>query len=367
MSKKIYSLMAILMIAGLVLVACGNGDANNNANDDMANNNANDDMANNDTGDDDVEAIDFKACQVTDVGGVDDKSFNQLAWKGVTDAEAEFGIEGQFLESQQQTDYEVNINAFIEEECDIILTIGFLLADATAAAAAQYPDVPFAIVDVDWVVADNVAGIMFQTDQAAFLAGYVAAATTATGKVGTYGGIPLPSVTIFMDGFYMGVQYYNEAKGASVEVVGWDPANPDGGLFTQNFESLEDGRNFAISMMDEGVDIILPVAGPVGLGSAAAAQERGDVWIIGVDADWTLTAPEYADVILTSVLKKVDVGVYNNIAAVIDGTWVSGNVVYTLEDGAVGLAGMENFSAELQAELAELIDGIIAGDIQTSP
>jgi basic membrane protein A len=385
MSKKIYSLMAILMIASLVLVACGtdaNNDANNNmadnneANNNMADNNdeANDNMADdNNAADDDaddddvVDMVEFKACEVTDTGGVDDKSFNQLAWQGVQEAVEALGIEGTYLESNQQTDYEVNINAFVEEGCDIILPIGFLIADATAAASAAYPDTLFAIVDVDWVTGDNVAGIMFQTDQAAFLAGYVAAASTQTGKVGTYGGIPIPSVTIFMDGFFMGVQYYNQVKGTAVEVVGWDPANPDGGLFTQNFESLEDGRNFAISMMDEGVDIILPVAGPVGLGSAAAAQERGDVWIIGVDADWTLTAPEYADVILTSVLKKVNVGVFNNIATALDGTWVPGTVVYDLEDGAVGLAGIENFSAELQAELADLTAGIIAGDIQTSP
>jgi basic membrane protein A len=364
MSKKIYSLLAILMIAALVLVACGNGANDDAANNDMANNN----MANDDAADDDM-AVDFKACQITDTGGVDDKSFNQLAWKGVQDAMAELGIEGAYLESQQQTDYEVNYNAFIEEGCDIILPIGFLLADATAAAAEQYPEQTIAIVDVDWVVYPNVAGIMFQTDQAAFLAGYLAAGVTQTGKVGTYGGIPIPSVTIFMDGFWMGVQKYNETHGTSVEVVGWDPANPDSGLFTNNFESLEDGRNFAITMMDEGVDIILPVAGPVGLGSAAAIQERGDAWLIGVDADWTETAPEYTDVILTSVLKKVDVGVFLNIKAKYDDTWESGNIVYTLEDGALGLGvGYEGVaSAELIAELETLEAGIIAGDIQTSP
>jgi basic membrane protein A len=340
MSKKIYSLMAILMIASLILVACGT---------------------------EEVESVDFKACEVTDVGGVDDKSFNQLAWQGVEQAVEQLGVEGKVLESQQMTDFEVNLNAFVEEGCDIILPIGFLMADATAAAAEANPDTIFAIVDVDWVAGPNVAGIMFQTDQAAFLAGYAAAASTQTGKIGTYGGVPIPSVTIFMDGFYMGAMYYNEAKGAAVEVVGWDPADPDGGLFTYDFESLENGRNFAITMMDEGVDIILPVAGPVGLGSAAAAQERGDVWIIGVDADWTQTAPEYADVMLTSVLKNVDTGVFNNISAAVDGTWEAGTVTYDLEDGAVGLAGMENFSAELQAELDDLIAGIIAGDIQTSP
>jgi basic membrane protein A len=309
MSKKIYSLMAILMIAVLVLAACGGG-ANDNANDDAGNNNAannnagNNDNGNNDNGDNDngdndagddvVEPVAFKACEITDTGGVDDKSFNQMAWQGVVDAIDQLGIEGAYLESQQQTDYELNFNAFVEEGCDIIIPVGFLLADATIAAAAQYPEQIMAIVDVDWVVADNVAGIMFQTDQAAFLAGYLSAGVTQTGKVGTYGGIPIPSVTIFMDGFWMGVQHYNEVHGTAVEVVGWDPANPDSGLFTNNFDSLEDGRNFAISMMDEGVDIIMPVAGPVGLGSAAAIQERGDAWIIGVDADWTESASDFS-------------------------------------------------------------------------
>jgi len=142
MSKKIYSLMAILMIAALVLVACGTNNA------DMANDNmANDNMAD-DTADDHVEMVDYKVCEVTDLGGVDDKSFNQLAWKGVTDAIDQLGVEGKVLESQQQTDYEGNINAFVEEECDLILGIGFLLADAVAAGAAAYPEIKFSIVDV---------------------------------------------------------------------------------------------------------------------------------------------------------------------------------------------------------------------------
>mgnify|MGYP003573255192 CR=1 FL=1 len=341
MSKKIYSLMAILIIAAVVLAACGSSD--------------------------ETASGDYKVCEVTDLGGVDDKSFNQLAWKGVTDAEEQLGIDGSVLESQQQTDYETNINAFVEEGCDMILSIGFLLADATAAAAEANPEIKFGIVDVDWVAADNVVGIMFKSDQGAFLAGYVSAATTQTGKIGTYGGVPLPSVTAFMDGFYMGAMYYNEVKGTSVEVVGWDPANPDEGLFTNNFESLEDARNLSITMIDEGVDILLGVGGPIGLGSGAAAQERGDVWIIGVDADWSQTAPEYADVILTSILKKVDVGVFNTIKAASEGNFEPGNTIYTLADGAIGLAGIENFSAELQAEVNTLIEGIIAGDIQTSP
>jgi len=342
MSKKVFSLLAVLVITTLALVACGG-----------------------DGGDTGGGTVDFKVCEVTDLGGVDDKSFNQLAWQGVEEAVDQLGVEGKVLESQQQTDYEANINAFVEEDCDMILSIGFLLADATAAAAEANPDIIFSIVDVDWLEGDNVSGIMFKADQGAFLAGYAAASLTQTGKVGTFGGIPLPSVTVFMDGFYMGVNYYNEVKGADVELVGWDPANPDSGSFTNNFESLEDARNLSISMIDEGVDIILPVGGPIGLGTAAAAQETG-TWVIGVDSDWIETTEYGQDVVLTSILKLVNVGVFNTIEDALNGTWEPGVHTYSLEDDAVGLTTW-NFSDELIAELDELEAGIIAGDIQTSP
>ncbi len=152
-------------------------------------------------------AATFKACEVTDTGGIDDKSFNATAWKGVEDATKLLGIEGKYLESQQQTDYEKNINAFIDEKCDIIITVGFLLGDATKAAAEKNPDVNFSIVDFAYdPTIPNVLGQVFSTDQAGFLAGYVAAGVTKTGKIGTFGGIQIPTVTVFMDGYALGVQ-----------------------------------------------------------------------------------------------------------------------------------------------------------------
>lgn len=249
----------------------------------------------------------FKACQVTDTGGIDDKSFNATAWKGVEDAMKEFGIEGKYLESQQQTDYEKNINAFIDEGCNIIITVGFLLGDATEAMAKANPDQKFTIVDYAYdPPIPNVQGQIFSTEQAGFLAGYAAAALSKTGKIGTFGGIQIPTVTVFMDGYALGAQYYNEKHNTNVEVLGWDPFAKTG-LFTGNFESTDDGRTMGETLMDEGADIIMPVAGPVGLGTAAAAKERGNVYIIGVDSDWFLTAPDYADIILTSVMKYMDV------------------------------------------------------------
>ncbi|HET7011502.1 MAG TPA: BMP family ABC transporter substrate-binding protein [Anaerolineales bacterium] len=342
MQKKMYAAFSLLLVAGFVLAACGGA----------------------------APAAKAKVCQVTDTGGIDDKSFNATAWKGVQDAVAQLGIEGKYLESQQQTDYERNINAFIEEGCDLIITVGFLLGDATAAAAEANPDQKFSIVDVDYLDFPNLLGQAFETDEAAFLAGYLAAGVTQTGKVGTFGGIQIPTVTIFMDGFAMGVDYYNQQKGTNVEVLGWDPATQTG-LFTGNFESTDDGRAMGETLMDEGADIIMPVAGPVGLGTAAAVQERGGGYIIGVDSDWTQTSPDYAAITLTSVLKKMDVTTFNAIQSVLDGTFAGGLTVGTLANGGVDLAEFHDLdsmvSAELKAELDTIRTGIIDGTIQTSP
>ena len=314
----------------------------------------------------------FVACQVTDVGGIDDKSFNATAWKGVNDAIAALGVEGKYLESQQQTDYEANINAFVEEGCDIIIPVGFLLADATAAAAAANPDIPFAIVDVNWLAADNLYGSGFAIDQATFLAGYLAAGMTETGIVGTYGGINIPPVTQFMDGYVLGVEKYNEVHGTDVQVLGWDLDTQDG-LFTGNFESTDDGRTMGESLLDEGADIIMPVAGPVGAGTLAVLEERDSGYLIGVDNDWSadFAYPNQADYILASALKNMDQFVTAQIEAVKNGTFVGGNLLGTLENGYVGLAyGSvvgDMVPDDLKGEIDGLTAGIIAGEVATLP
>jgi phosphate/phosphite/phosphonate ABC transporter binding protein len=318
------------------------------------------------------ETATIKACQVTDVGGIDDKSFNATAWKGFTDAEDEFGVEIQYLESQQQTDYEVNINAFLEEDCDLIVSVGFLLGDATAAAAEANPDQAFAIVDVNYLEFPNLRGSGFNINEATFLAGYLAAGMTETGVVGTYGGLNIPPVTIFMDGFVLGVEEYNAAHGTSVEVLGWDVATQDG-LFTGNFESTDDGRTMGETLLDEGADIIMPVAGPVGAGTLAAMEERGSGLLIGVDTDWSApyAYPEQADYILASALKGMDGFVTDTIEMVMDGTFEGEIYTGTLDNGGVGLAYGANWDAQIPADLKAEIDdlkaGIIAGDVMTLP
>ena len=315
----------------------------------------------------------IKVGQVTDVGGIDDRSFNATAWKGVQDAMAQLGVEGKYLESQQQTDYERNIREFVDQKYDLIVTVGFLLGDATKAAAEANPQQKFAIVDYSYDPAlPNVLGLTFATDEAAFLAGYLAAGMSKTGKVGTFGGIPIPPVTIFMVGFEKGVLYYNQVHGTSVQVLGWktDPTAEGCGTgsFTGNFESTDDGRRFATSLMDEGADVIVPVAGPVGLGSAAACKERSTM-MIGVDTDWYISAPDYKEVYLTSILKNMDVAVYDAIAAVVNGTFKGGTYVGTLKNNGVGIAPFHDFDgkvpASLKAEIEQLKADIIAGKVST--
>ena len=316
-------------------------------------------------------AASIKACQITDVGGVDDKGFNQKAFKGVTDAADQLGVEAAVLESQAETDYAPNIQSFIDQGCGIIVTVGFLLGDATKEAANANPDLPFTIVDYAYADGDitnnNVLGQIFNTDEASFLAGYLAAGVTKTGKVGTFGGVNIPPVTIFMDGFYYGVQKYNADNGTNVEVLGWDPATQSG-LFTENFESLDDGRTFAQNLVDEGADIVMPVAGPVGLGSAALASELGTdkLMIIGVDSDQFISDTANAGVYLTSVLKEMDVTTFNAIKAVVDGTFEGGVTIGTLENGGVNIAPYNDLASVVPAELQSQLDTIRAGIIDGS-
>jgi basic membrane protein A len=313
----------------------------------------------------------FKACQVTDTGGIDDKSFNATAWMGVIDAMKTFGIEGKYLEAQQG-DYEKHILTFIEQEkCDIIITVGFLQADATRAAAEKYPTQKFSIVDSSFdPVLPNVMGQVFAIDQASFLAGYVAAGMTKTGKVGAFGGLQIPPVTAFMDGFDLGVRYFNQVHSTKIELIGWDMGSQSG-IFIGNFESSADGRAIGEKLMADGVDVLMPVAGPAGLGSAAGALERGSVYIIGVDSDWYETAPDYRKVILTSVLKKSNITTFEAIKAALEGNFKGGVMTGDLGNGGVGLAPFHDFDPSvpdwLKVELEKIAAEISLGAVQTHP
>jgi basic membrane protein A len=271
-----------------------------------------------------------------------------------------------------QSDYAKNIQQFVGEGSNMVITVGFNMGIDTATAAKANPKTFFAIVDYtypDCFTADavegkdcgskadmpNARGLAFQTDEAAMLAGYAAAGMSKTGKVAAFGGLPFPTVTIFMKGFEAGVKYYNEKNGTKVQLLGWDSVKGEG-TFVNNFDSTDDGRKTAESFAQEGADVILPVAGPVGLGSAAYCKETGKCLIVGVDADWYDTAPEYKEVVLTSVLKKVDVAVFSSIKDAVDGKFTGGNVTYALKDGGVDIAPFHDFDSKVPAEVKTAVE-----------
>ena len=313
----------------------------------------------------------FLACTVTDTGGADDKGFNQYTWQGVQDAAKEGGFDTKLLESKAETDYVPNLNSFVAAKCDIIVTVGFLLGDATKAAATANANTKFTIVDYAYdPTLPNVLGQVYATNQAAFLAGYLAAGVTKTGVVGTFGGINIGGpVTDFMDGFVWGVDYYNKQKGKSVKVLGWDPAKKDG-VFVGDFSSIDKGKEIAQSMMDEGADIILPVAGKVGQGPAALAAQVGidKLKVIGVDTDQYNTDPDHKAVFLSSVMKKVDSTTKEAVTEAFKGTFKGGVIVGDLKSGGVALAPFHDLDAavpaDLKAELEKIKAGIIDGSIK---
>ena len=362
MQRRRFKALAALLALAIVAAACGDDD---------------DDTAS-DSGGGGGDS-DFTACQVTDTGGVDDKSFNQTAYKGVQDAAAELGFEPQVLESQSEADFTPNIQAFLDQDCGMIITVGFLLGDATATAAEENPDQLFAIVDNDLFDTateqdrnfDNVAELTFSTDQAAFLAGYVAAAMSETGTVGTYGGINLPTVNIFMKGFQLGIEQYNTDNGTAVKLIGWDNAADDG-LFTGDFEDEAKGRATTQTLLDQGADVIMPVAGPVGLGTIAAIEAAGsDAKVVWVDTDGCESVAESCDMFLTSVMKNMDVAVNDVIQAGADDSFEGGTNLGTLENDGVGIAPFHEFDDEVPQEVKDRVDElrqmIIDGEIETSP
>lgn len=314
----------------------------------------------------------FKACMVSDSGGFDDKSFNETSYKGLLRAKEELGIEIGQIESNAENEFAGNIQSQVEAGCNLIITVGFLLANATESAAKLHPDVHFAIVDYDsFKGVDNAKGLMFNAAQPAFLAGYAAAAVSETGKVGTFGGAKIPTVTIFMDGFDQGVRYYNKVKGKNVQVLGWNTDKGDGQFIAGNnpFDDIPGGKNTSNTLLSQGVDVIMPVAGPSGQGTLQLAKERGDkLKAIWVDTDGYVSAPDFKGSILTSVEKGMDVAVFDTIKASKEGNFSSEAYVGDLKNEGVRLSPFHDFEdkvpAELKKELEDVQAKIISGEIK---
>ena len=313
-------------------------------------------------------ASDYLPCMVSDSGGFDDKSFNQLGKEGLDQAAAELGSKKPIeVQSQAETDFASNLSSLVDQGCNTIITVGFLLAPAALESATTNPDLQYFSIDdtVDQnfdgkTDAPNIKPIIFDTAQAAYLAGYLAAGVSKTGVVGTFGGMNIPTVTIFMDGFAQGVEKYNTDNGTSVRVVGWDRAAKDGS-FTGGFEANDTARQTAQAIIDQNVDVLLPVGGPIYQSAAVAIQDSGrQIAMVGVDADVFQTDPSVGSLLLTSILKGIDVGTKDAIVAAGKGEFDTKPFVGTLENEGVGIAPYHDWSDRVPSDLTSKVDALKA-------
>lgn len=312
-----------------------------------------------------------KACLVSDQAGFNDKSFNQSAKEGLDRAVAELGIRAATTESSGPGDFKQNIENLIAQNCTLIFGVAFTLNDAIRNAAEVNEDIDFVLIDSriteDFVEVDlpNAKALVFNTAQASFLAGYLAAGMSATGAVGTWGGLQIPPVVLFMDGWDEGVQAYNETHGTDVRLLGWSNA-AQSGSFAGSFQDQSRGNQLTQGQISQGADIIMPVAGNAGNGALAAARANPGTMIVWVDFDGYETT-DFGDLILTSVVKHVGQSVYDTVASQLEGNFTSEAYVGDLSNGGVGLAPFHDFEdavpQELKDELAALEQQIIDGTL----
>jgi len=295
---------------------------------------------------------------VTDVGKIDDKSFNQSTWEGVKQAEKELGAIVQYIETTDSKDYDKNIATFADENYDVIVTVGFALGEATIAAAKAYPNIKFIGVDQSQSeVIPNLAGLVFPEDKAGFLVGALAAQMTKTGKIGAVCGTDaVPAVWRFGEGYRAGAAYIDPA--VEVNVV----YHSDVG-FDKTFTDPEWGKTTALSMIDKGVDVIFGAGGKTGNGALLGAAERG-VYAIGVDTDQYYTVPEAQKYLLSSAMKLLTPGTFNLIKMAKEGNFPGGDYV-----GEAGFAPYHDVEsqvpAEVKAKMEEIQKALSEGTLET--
>lgn len=356
MKKLKFSKVAALLLAAVMgVTACGNGGNSNETTTKETTaqeTNASDETTTaEETQKDNISDVDpstIKIGMVTDVGGVNDGSFNQTSWEGLQRANYELGVTVKYLESKNDADYAPNIETFIDEEYDLIICVGYMLADATREAATNYPDQKFAIID-DASCADlpNVTCLMFEQAEASYLAGVVAGLATESNKVGFVLGMASEVMNQFGYGYIAGVK----------------DTNPDAAILQYNANSFADaaaGKSAVTSMVTDGADVIFHAAGGTGSGVIEGCVEN-NIWAVGVDTDQSSLAPAN---MLTSALKRVDNACYDVVQSVLNNNLEAGVKTYDLASAGVDISPtITNLTDEMIAAVEQAKADIIAGKI----
>ena len=318
-----------------------------------------------------VESVDFTACAGSGTGGWNDNSFNQSVLTGLEKAEAELGISVITAENQTIDDFEPNMQELLAADCDVIFAVSFDYSAALANASAENPEKNFVTID-GFVPADNVKIVGYAMEESSYLAGYLAAAYSESKIVGTWGGEQIEVLVPFMSGFYYGAKAWGEENGQDVTVIGWNPETGNGD-FTGSWTDSSIAKTISLAQLEAGVDVMFPVAGGLFAAAAEAISETGsDAVILGVDADVALTSPQFADVVLTSVEKRMTNAVYDIISATLEsGSFDASGYTGTLANGGTGLSSFYEFDAmvddAVKARLAEIEAEIIAGTVVPLP
>jgi basic membrane protein A len=295
----------------------------------------------------DGEAL--KVGLVTDIGGLNDRGFNQLAFQGLKQAESDLGVEIRVLESKSDADYIPNLQTLAEDGFNLIISVGFLMTEATAEAAKAFPDTRFAIVDSAFdPPIENAQGLLFKEQETGYLVGYMAGLVTESNTVSSVGGQKIPPVDRFIAGFQKGAQDANP----QVQTLNG---------YSQDFVAQDKCKEVALDQISKGSDVVFQVAGGCGLGALDAANER-NVWGIGVDADQAFLGEH----VLTSALKRVDVAVFKTIESVVNDTFEGAGVTtFGLAEDGVGLGEVSpNAPADAVEQTRAQIDRVIAGEIE---
>jgi basic membrane protein A and related proteins len=308
----------------------------------------------------------IKVGLVTDIGGVNDQAFNQLAWEGVQKAATDMGFQAKFLEPGQPSDYEMNIDALAAEGYNVIITVGPLMGDATALKAKQYPDIKFAIVDNAYAISGlaNVTSLMFAEDQVGFLAGVLAGGMSRSGFVCSVSSLQTPASNRYMISFFQGATWQ---AGPEMKFM-----NNFINIQTtdENVPSVDDssqGKETALKLIGNGCDVVFAIGGDAVNGALLAAREN-NLPAVGADVDQYNTNPEAQSALISSAMKNVDVAVYNYLKSVADGSVQAGISTGTLQNGGVGLAPFHDWDskipADLKARIQQASDGIKDGSIK---
>ena len=337
--KKLYVLLTAFLITAILLPACAPARPNCES-----------------------EEI-FCVGLVTDTGKINDRSFNQSAWKGVQQAERDMDALAQYIETADARDYSKNITTFADENYDVVVTVGFNLREATRTAAEMYPNTKFIGVDQDQFEGpmENVAGLIFPEDQAGFLVGALAAMMSETDRVGAVcASDDIPPVWRLGEGFAAGVAYADELNGTQTDALVMYHNDVS---FDTTFVDPEWGEASANALMKEGVDVLFGCGGITGNGAIIAAAHEG-IYAIGVDTDQYMTLPEAAPRILTSAMKLITPGVFELLQHAKNGTFPSGNYL-----GHVTYAPFHDLDNEIPPQvkttMEEINAGLLDGSIQT--